>query len=151
MPVTVIAKIKQQAGTFKLLDAEDVNGAGYCIVFPYSDLSLAVAVFLPRPAMRLLDKMPVPTAEANQRFSVTANVAGTGTNTIKLYSTTTSPFTGAPGWTERASAALSTLKIIEVTSFGGWTWNPATEYLKVECTAVGGTAPQEVVAYFEWE
>ena len=152
MPIPLTGKLTPSggAGAFKLYDAEDIEGDGRVIVFPFPDESLSATVFVPRPSMRLLSKLPVPTAEGDQRFSATAGTAGSGTNTIVLESTTTNPFTASPSWTIQATAALNALQIAEDTTFGGWKWNPATEYLRVRCSVLG-TAPKDVVAYFEFE
>jgi len=114
-------------------------------VFPAEDL--AVGVLIPRPSYPLFGQLN--TVISDQGFTATADTAGTGTNTIKLQSTTTNPFTGSPSWTDRATLELGTTKRAWTVSFSGWVWAPATEYLRVYCSAVGGTAPKEVVAYFD--
>ncbi len=121
------------------------------LVFTFPDEELAVAVLIPRPSWILLDNHAAPASESDQRFTVTADTVGAGTNTVILESTTTSPFTGSPSWTARATLALGTSKRVSTTSFGGWTWDPTTEYLRVRCSVVNATAPKEVLGYFEWE
>jgi hypothetical protein len=126
---------------------------GHAIVFAFPDESLSAAVFLPRPSWMLLDKLPAPTDEANQRFTVTAGTAGASTNTVVLESTTTNPFTGSPSWTIQATAALNALKFVEVDGVftSDWVWDPATEYLRVRCTVVNATAPKDVQAVFDYD
>lgn len=118
------------------------------ITFSFPDEELSAAVFLPRPSWMLLDKLPTPTAEANQRFTVTAGTAGTGTNTIVLESST-----DRSAWTIQATVSLDTAIEDEIDGVftSDWVWDPATEYLRVRCTAVGGTAPKDVTAVFDYD
>ncbi len=122
----------------------------HVLTFPYPNKKLAAAVFMPLPSYPLLTKLTAPGVEADQRFTVTANVAGTGTNTVVLESTTTNPFTGSPSWTVQATLGLDTVKHIATSAFtSDWVWDPATEYLRTRCSALSG-APLDVVAYYEW-
>lgn len=122
------------------------------LVFTFPDEDLAAAVYIPRPSWILLDNHPAPTSENDQRFTATCDTVGAGTNTVVLESTTTSPFTGSPSWTVRATLALGTSKRVSTTEFvSDWVWDPTTEYLRVRCSAVNATAPKEALAYFEWE
>ena len=152
MATVIIAKLKQKNDAdFKLADIDDIAGVGRAIVFAFPDESLSAAVFLPRPSLRLLNKIARPNATGDQRFTVTAGTVGSGTNTIVLETTTTNPFTGSPSWTIQATLALGTALIAEATSFtSSWLWTPTTEWLRARCSAVG-TAPKDVVAYFEWD
>ena len=121
--------------------------SGHVIVFAFPDESLSAAVFLPRPSFRLLDKLPVTTAEANQRFTVTAGTVGSGTNTVVLESST-----DRSAWTIQATAALDAVTEIVVDGVftADWVWNPTTEYLRVRCSALG-TAPKDIVALFDYD
>lgn len=151
MPVTVIAKIKQQSGDFKIIDAEDVEGDGRVIVFSFPDESLSAAVFLPRLSWPLLDKLPVPTNEAAQRFTVVAGTAGSGANSDIVLESAVSPFSS---WTIQATIALDAQTEDEVDGVftGDWVWNPATEKLRVRCSLMNaGTAPRDVTALFDYD
>ena len=122
----------------------------HVLTFPYPERELAVGVFMPLPGYRLLTKLTGPGVEGDQRFTVTADVAGSGTNTVLLESTTGDPFTTSPSWTTRATMALGTTKFVTVSTFSGWVWDPDTEYLRARATAVGATRPMEPLCYFEW-
>lgn len=74
------------------------------------------------------------------RVRCRARVAGTGTNTVKLQTSTTI----AGSRTDRATIALNTAtEPSDITSFSGWV--PANdEYIWVRATDVGATAPKDV-------
>jgi len=152
MATVIIAKVKQKNDAdFKIVDQDDIDGAAHVLLFAFPDENLSAAVFGPRPSFILLDKFSRPNVTGDQRFTVTADTAGTGTNTIVIETATGNPFTTSPTWTVRATLQLGTTKRVSTSSFNaGWLWNPATEYLRVRCSALG-TAPKEVVAYLEWD
>lgn len=145
MPIEVISNVAPKNAAFRHTVLAPEAQVPRAIVFSFPAEDLAVGVFLPRPSWRLLDKLEAPTSEADQLAWAQAGTAGSGTNTVVLESTTTNPFTGSPTWTTRATLQLGTGLLAEVDgSFGGWVWDPATEYLRMRCTAVGGTAPKDV-------
>ncbi len=122
--------------------------ADRALLFMFPDEDLAAGIFLPRPSYRLLTKFVAPTSETDQRFTVTAGTVGSGANSDVVLESSTD----RSGWTIRATINLDAQVEDSVASFGGWTWNPVTEYLRVRCTLMdAGTAPADVSALFDWD
>lgn len=126
----------------------------HALLFAYPDANLATGIFVPRPSMRLLTMFQRPAAEKWQRFTVTAGTAASGADVDVVLQSSTD----RSAWTTRATIALDASAAAEVggpdvaNAFSGWIWNPATEYLRVNCTTMSaGTAPIDVWASFEWK
>jgi len=85
----------------------------------------------------------------NASAVVTAGVAGSGTNTVLIEKTTTSPFTGSPTWSTAATLNLGTSK--RVSAAFSASWNPTTEYLRAPCSAANATGPENVAGYIQAE
>ena len=146
----VVARITKGATFDGIVAAEDVSGNGRAITFVFPEEDLSAAVFMPRPSWRLLDKFPAPTAEANQRFTVSAGTPGSGANSDVVLESAVSPFNS---WTIQATIVLDASQEVEIDGVftSDWVWNPATEKLRVRCSLMdAGTAPRDVVAIFDY-
>jgi len=118
------------------------------IVFAFPDQALSSGIFIPRPAFPLFNHFGAANFATTLQCTATAGTAGTGVNTIKIQSSTGNPFTGGGSWTDRVQLDLGTSLLYQTTNIASW-WNPTTTYVRANCTAVGATAPKDVMVYID--